>query len=51
MKINLSKAKEIIKSIHDELTNQIDYISELDQAIGDGDHGYNISRALQPQLP
>ncbi|VEU63664.1 dihydroxyacetone kinase subunit DhaL [Mycoplasmopsis bovirhinis] len=46
MKINLSKAKEIIKSIHDELTNQIDYISELDQAIGDGDHGYNISRGF-----
>lgn len=46
MKINLSKAKMIIKSIHQELTDQLDYITQLDLVTGDGDHGSNILRGF-----
>ncbi|EIE41049.1 dihydroxyacetone kinase subunit DhaL [Mycoplasmopsis canis UF31] len=46
MKINVNKAHDIVKNIYEELKINEDYISSLDQAIGDGDHGFNIVRGF-----
>ncbi|WAM06524.1 hypothetical protein ONA23_06215 [Mycoplasmopsis cynos] len=47
MKIDLKHANDIVKTIADELAKNEDFISDLDQKIGDGDHGYNIVRGFK----
>ncbi|WAM04275.1 DAK2 domain-containing protein [Mycoplasmopsis cynos] len=50
MKIDLKHANDIVKTIADELAKNEDFISDLDQKIGDGDHGYNIVRGFKVVL-
>ncbi|MCU9935452.1 dihydroxyacetone kinase subunit DhaL [Mycoplasmopsis cynos] len=50
MKIDLKHANDIVKTIADELAKNEDFISDLDQKIGDGDHGYNIVRGFKAVL-
>ncbi|WP_334687694.1 dihydroxyacetone kinase subunit DhaK [Mycoplasmopsis cynos] len=47
LKIDLKHANDIVKTIADELAKNEDFISDLDQKIGDGDHGYNIVRGFK----
>ncbi|UWV81565.1 dihydroxyacetone kinase family protein [Mycoplasmopsis cynos] len=50
MKIDLKHANDIVKTIADELAKNEDFISDLDQKIGDGDHGYNIVRGFKARI-
>ncbi|WP_334687258.1 dihydroxyacetone kinase subunit DhaK [Mycoplasmopsis cynos] len=50
LKIDLKHANDIVKTIADELAKNEDFISDLDQKIGDGDHGYNIVRGFKVVL-
>nr|WP_318033535.1 dihydroxyacetone kinase subunit DhaL [Mycoplasmopsis cynos] len=50
LKIDLKHANDIVKTIADELAKNEDFISDLDQKIGDGDHGYNIVRGFKAVL-
>lgn len=38
--------KKSLVLFHDKIEQNKDYLSELDQAIGDGDHGNNMSRGM-----
>lgn len=42
----MNKIKDAIKFIGTEIINQKDFLTELDQAIGDGDHGINMARGF-----
>ena len=39
--------KNIIKKINDEIKKNETYLTELDRAIGDADHGHNVSLGFQ----
>ncbi len=44
--VNVSKIKEIITRINDVIQDNKDYLTELDQPIGDSDHGINMARGF-----
>lgn len=45
--IDAKKTIEIIQSIVKKIEAEKDFLTELDNAIGDGDHGINLSRGFQ----
>lgn len=47
MKISSIQLKDIFLDIAEEIEKQKDYLSELDRAIGDGDHGVTMSQGWQ----
>ena len=46
MSINTDKVRSIIGDIAAVIGEQKQYLSDLDQAIGDGDHGFNMARGF-----
>jgi dihydroxyacetone kinase-like protein len=46
MSINTDKVRSIIGDIAGMIEEQKQYLSDLDQAIGDGDHGFNMARGF-----
>jgi dihydroxyacetone kinase-like protein len=48
--LNLEETVKIIKYIAHEIKNNTDYLTRLDQAIGDGDHGINLNRGFSAVL-
>jgi dihydroxyacetone kinase-like protein len=46
MSINTDKVRSIIGDIAVAIGEQKQYLSDLDQAIGDGDHGFNMARGF-----
>jgi dihydroxyacetone kinase-like protein len=46
MGINTDKVRSIIADIAKVIEEQKQYLSDLDQAIGDGDHGFNMARGF-----
>ncbi|WP_019244279.1 MULTISPECIES: dihydroxyacetone kinase subunit DhaL [Bacillus] len=47
MPFGIQEAKYWIKQLNDQIQQQKAYLTDLDQAIGDGDHGLNMSRGFQ----
>ena len=47
MSINTVKVRSIISDIAKVIEEQKQYLSDLDQAIGDGDHGFNMARGFE----
>lgn len=47
MNLTVDKAKKWILTLNDKLQEQKMYLTELDQAIGDGDHGLNMARGFE----
>lgn len=43
----MSKIKEAIKTVGNAVIEQKEFLTELDQAIGDGDHGINMARGFE----
>ena len=46
MSVNTDKVRSIIGDIARVIEEQKEYLSDLDQAIGDGDHGFNMARGF-----
>ncbi|GHU12303.1 dihydroxyacetone kinase subunit L [Spirochaetia bacterium] len=46
MSLNTDKVRSIIGDIAAVIGEQKQYLSDLDQAIGDGDHGFNMARGF-----
>jgi len=46
MSVNTDKVRSIIGDIATMIEEQKQYLSDLDQAIGDGDHGFNMARGF-----
>lgn len=46
MSINTDKVRSIIAEIAAMIEEKKQYLSDLDQAIGDGDHGFNMARGF-----
>lgn len=44
--MNCAKLIETIKAISDKMQKEKDYLTELDAAIGDNDHGINLARGF-----
>ena len=52
--IDSKKMCEILEAIADKIQEQKDFLTELDNEIGDGDHGINMARgfaAVKEKLP
>ena len=47
MSVNTDKVRSIIGDIAAVIIEQKQYLSDLDQAIGDGDHGFNMARGFE----
>ncbi|WP_079478828.1 dihydroxyacetone kinase subunit DhaL [Halobacillus salinus] len=47
MLIGVEETIQWLKNYNDKLSEQKDYLSQLDRAIGDGDHGINMARGFQ----
>jgi dihydroxyacetone kinase-like protein len=47
MKIDVTKFKDIIISIADTIEENVEYLTELDASIGDGDHGVNMAKGFK----
>ena len=45
--INTSQMLKALESMCDTIENEKDYLSELDGAIGDGDHGVNMAKCFR----
>jgi len=48
--MNTTKIIEIFKSIATKISNEKLFLTELDNVIGDGDHGINLSRGFDEVL-
>lgn len=49
-----NKRKEIVQAVSEKIEAEKDLLTELDSAIGDGDHGINMARgakAVMEKLP
>lgn len=46
MSVNTDKVRSIIGDIAKVIEEQKQFLSDLDQAIGDGDHGFNMARGF-----
>ncbi|MDR0538881.1 MAG: dihydroxyacetone kinase subunit L [Spirochaetaceae bacterium] len=44
---NIEKTISIISAIDKTISENKEYLSSLDQAIGDGDHGFNLARGFE----
>ena len=54
LNMNIEKLLEILSSMSRRMTAEKDFLSELDNAIGDGDHGINMARgfsAVENKIP
>lgn len=49
--MNSSKVIEIIKAIGKKIDEEKEFLTELDNVIGDGDHGINMARGFDAVLP
>ncbi|MGI8315954.1 dihydroxyacetone kinase subunit DhaL [Halobacillus mangrovi] len=47
MELNVQQAVDWMISVNEKIQEQKDYLSQLDRAIGDGDHGINMARGFQ----
>ena len=47
MMISASGFKKILLNMAQTIENNVDYLSELDAAIGDGDHGVNMNKGFK----
>ncbi|MFB5164664.1 dihydroxyacetone kinase subunit DhaL [Parageobacillus toebii] len=47
MAFDMEQAKRWMNIANDKIQQQKQYLTELDQAIGDGDHGLNMARGFQ----
>jgi len=47
MSVNTDKVRSVIGDIAKVIEEQKQYLSDLDQAIGDGDHGFNMARGFE----
>ena len=47
MSITTEKAAAILKSVAADIIEKKEFLSELDRAIGDGDHGFNMARGFE----
>ena len=47
MELTQEQAKRWLLNFHQKVTDNKAYLSELDQAIGDGDHGSNMARGTE----
>ena len=47
MELTVKKAKLWMEALNDKIQKHKEYLSELDQAIGDGDHGVNVARGFR----
>ncbi|SFL88303.1 dihydroxyacetone kinase subunit DhaL [Salibacterium qingdaonense] len=47
MELTLNVMKRWLVTADEKMQNHKEYLSELDQAIGDGDHGHNMARGFQ----
>lgn len=47
MKINFEDLKNIIIDVADTIEDNVDYLTELDSKIGDGDHGVNMNKGFK----
>lgn len=47
MTFDVEQAKKWIQTFNEKVQEQKQYLTDLDQAIGDGDHGLNMARGLQ----
>lgn len=47
MKINLGDFKNILINTANTIEDNVDYLTELDAKIGDGDHGVNMSKGFK----
>lgn len=47
MKINYKNFKTIIEHIANTIEKNVDYLTELDAKIGDGDHGVNMTKGFK----
>ncbi|MCG0275399.1 MAG: dihydroxyacetone kinase subunit L [Thermosediminibacteraceae bacterium] len=47
MAVDSAKLIDIIKAIADKITENREYLTELDSAIGDADHGINMSKGFK----
>ena len=45
--IDTKKITEMLRAIIEKIEAEKDFLTELDNAIGDGDHGINLSRGFQ----
>ena len=46
-KITAAQMMQIIERMCDTIEQQMDYLSELDGALGDGDHGVNMAKCFR----
>lgn len=47
MEIGIAEVKKWLKELNEQIQQNKMYLTELDQAIGDGDHGLNMARGFQ----
>ncbi|MFO7929609.1 MAG: dihydroxyacetone kinase subunit DhaL [Candidatus Humimicrobiaceae bacterium] len=47
MQVSSKQLKEILISIADNIEKNVDYLTELDAKIGDGDHGVNMNKGFK----
>ena len=47
MKVDVKKFKEIMISIADVIEENVEYLTELEAKIGDGDHGVNMAKGFK----
>lgn len=47
MAVGINEMKTWLKNLNDRIQQNKMYLTELDQAIGDGDHGLNMARGFQ----
>ncbi len=47
MNVTLDKFKDIMISIADTIEKKVDYLTDLDAKIGDGDHGINMAKGFK----
>ncbi|SDK02074.1 dihydroxyacetone kinase subunit DhaL [Sediminibacillus albus] len=47
MELTVNKGLAWLKTINEKIQEKKDYLTDLDQAIGDGDHGINMARGFQ----
>ena len=50
MSVNTDKVRSIIGDIAAVIIEKKQYLSDLDQAIGDGDHGFNMARGFEAAM-
>jgi dihydroxyacetone kinase-like protein len=48
--IGFTDLRRMLQSAADQVTNHASYLSELDSAIGDGDHGTTVTRSMELML-